>query len=120
MRFATDPLSAALCSNPNSFCMLFCKILKDKPQGFNNELGLFQDRIYIERMENILNLYERPYRRKDPVICFDKKLHHLVSDVRSPLAMKEGFIKKRDYEYKRKGSCNVFCVIEPRAGHHLI
>ena len=28
-----------------NFCMLFCKILKDKPQGFNNELGLFQDRL---------------------------------------------------------------------------
>ena len=38
----------------------------------------------------------------------------LVSDVRSPLAMKRGYIKKRDYEYKRKGSCNVFCVIEPK------
>ena len=74
---------------------------------------------YIERMEDILNLYERPYRRKEPVICFDEKMHHLVSDVRSPLPMKRGFIKRRDYEYKRKGSCNIFCVIEPKAGRHL-
>ena len=74
---------------------------------------------YIKRMEDILNLYECPYRRKEPVICFDEKMHHLVSDVRSPLPMKRGYIKKRDYEYKRKGSCNVFCVIEPKAGRHL-
>ena len=74
---------------------------------------------YKERMEEILDLYERPYNSKEPVICFDEKMHHLVSDVRFPLPMKRGFIKKRDYEYKRKGSCNVFCVVEPRAGRHL-
>lgn len=75
---------------------------------------------YKERMEEILDLYEQPYNNSEPVICFDEKLHHLVSDVRSPHPMKEGFIKKRDYEYKRKGSCNVFCAVEPRAGRHLI
>ena len=74
---------------------------------------------YKERMEDILDLYERGYNKKEPVVCFDEKLHHLVSDVRSPLPMRRGYIKKRDYEYKRRGSCNVFCVIEPRAGRHL-
>ena len=74
---------------------------------------------YKERMEDILNLYERSYSKKEPVICFDEKLHHLVEDVRTPLPMKEGVIKKRDCEYKRKGSCNVFCAVEPRAGRHL-
>ena len=74
---------------------------------------------YKERMEDVLDLYESSYRRKEPVICFDEKLHHFVLDVRSPLPMKRGFIKKRDYEYRRRGSCNVFCVIEPRAGRHL-
>ena len=74
---------------------------------------------YKERMEDILNLYERSYSKKEPVICFDEKLHHLVEDVRIPLPMKEGVIKKRDCEYKRKGSCNVFCAVEPRAGRHL-
>ena len=45
---------------------------------------------YKERMEVILDLYERPYKRSEPVICFDEKLHHLVSDVRFPLPMKRG------------------------------
>ena len=58
---------------------------------------------YKGRMENILDLYERPYNKEEPVVCFDEKLHHLVSEVRSPLPMKEGSIKRRDYEYKRKG-----------------
>ena len=75
---------------------------------------------YIKRMEDILDLYEQPHKNKEPVICFDEKLHHLVSDTRFSLPMKEGFIKKRDYEYKRKGSCNVFCAVEPKAGRHLI
>lgn len=74
---------------------------------------------YKERMEGILDLYEQPYNNSEPVICFDEKLHHLVSDVRMSLPMKEGFIKKRDYEYKRNGSCNVFCAVEPRSGRHL-
>ena len=74
---------------------------------------------YKGRMEDILNLYERSYKEEEPVICFDEKMHHLVEDVRTPLPMKEGIIKKRDYEYERKGSCNVFCVVEPRAGRHL-
>ena len=74
---------------------------------------------YIERMEDILDLYERSYEKEEPVICFDEKLHHLVKDARSPLPMREGFIKKRDYEYRREGSCNVFCVVETKAGRHL-
>ena len=74
---------------------------------------------YKERMEDILDLYERSYTKKEPVVCFDEKLHHLVKDARSPLPMREGFIKKRDYEYERKGSCNVFCTVEPKAGRHL-
>ena len=70
-------------------------------------------------MEDVLDLYECSYKRKEPVICFDEKMHHLVSEVRSSLPMKRGCIKKRDYEYKRRGSCNVFCIIEPRAGRRL-
>ena len=70
-------------------------------------------------MEDILDLYELPYNKSEPVICFDEKMHHLVEDVRISLPIKEGFIKKRDYEYKRKGSCNVFCAVEPKAGRHL-
>ena len=74
---------------------------------------------YIKRMEDILDLYELPYNTLEPVICFDEKMHHLVEDVRTPLPMKEGYIKRRDYEYERNGSCNVFCIVEPRAGRHL-
>ena len=46
----TDPLKVALWQNAClNFCMLFCKILKDKPQGFNNKLGLLQDQLqYID------------------------------------------------------------------------
>ena len=42
----TEQLKVALWQNAClNFCKLFCKLLKDKPQGFNNELGLFQDRL---------------------------------------------------------------------------
>ena len=49
---------------------------------------------YIKRMEDILNLYECPYRRKEPVICFDEKMHHLVSDVRSTASHEERIYKE--------------------------
>ena len=58
---------------------------------------------YKGRMEDVLDLYERFYDKSEPVICFDEKLHHLVSDVKSPLPMKRGSIKKRDYEIRGRG-----------------
>lgn len=71
---------------------------------------------FIERMNEILELYERPYNSKEPVICFDEKSKQLIADSRAPLPMKPGMPKRVDSEYIRNGTANVFMMVEPKAG----
>ena len=74
---------------------------------------------YISRMEALLNVYELPYNSEYPVVCVDEKPVQLLSDKKEAVLMKEGKIKKVDYEYKRNGSANVFCGVEPLAGEYF-
>lgn len=71
---------------------------------------------YVERMEDILDLYNKPYNSEEPVVCMDEKPVMCHEEVRTPVAAVPGRIARRDYEYRRKGSINVFCAIEPRKG----
>ena len=77
------------------------------------------DEEYIARMEEVLGLYEKPLCERAPVVCIDEKPVVLHADTRSPIAMKPGRAARRDYEYKRCGTANVFCGIEPKAGRHF-
>ena len=73
-----------------------------------------------EKMEDVLNLYEKPINLKEPVVCLDEKPVQLLEDARKPIAAdKPGAIFKRDYEYVRGGTANVFCAVEPKAGKHF-
>lgn len=75
---------------------------------------------YRKRMYRLLNLYNKPYNPAIPVVCFDEKSKQLLEDSRIPIPMKPGQVKKYDYEYRRKGTCNIFVAVEPKAGkHHL-
>ncbi|MBI4678550.1 MAG: IS630 family transposase [Elusimicrobia bacterium] len=71
-------------------------------------------------MENLLDLYERPLDPREPVVGLDEKPVQLLKECRGPIrADKPGKIMKRDSEYVRNGTANVFCVVEPKAGRHL-
>lgn len=75
---------------------------------------------YVKRMEDILDVYERPYDSKNPIVCLDEKPVPLISDARERIMPeKPGDILKKDYEYKRNGSVNVFCAVEPKAGNYI-
>jgi hypothetical protein len=75
---------------------------------------------YIERMEDILELYDRDYDEKEPVVCLDEKPVQLLEDLRVPnKSDKKDSIKKKDYQYKRKGTANVFCGVEPLYGRYF-
>ena len=74
---------------------------------------------YLRRMENLLDLYEKPLDPDEPVICLDEKPIQLLGESRSPLAMKPGKTLRRDAEYVRQGTANVFCAVEPKAGLHM-
>lgn len=74
---------------------------------------------YIERMEDVLAVYEEPLSVEEPVVCVDEKSVALREDVRDPIPMKPGSVAKPDYEYERCGTTNVFCGVEPKAGRHF-
>src|SRR5246127_1006236 len=75
---------------------------------------------YITRMEEVLATYERPYNPAEPVVCLDEKPVTLHADVRPASAAKPGREARRDNEYERRGTANVFSAVEPKAGRHFI
>jgi len=75
---------------------------------------------FVERMEDILDLYEKPYNPEEPVVCFDEKSKRLFEDTRPVSPTKPGKPRRRDYEYKRHGTRNIFCSVEPKGQHREI
>lgn len=74
---------------------------------------------YLEKMEDVLDAYKKPVNPKEPVICLDEKPVQLLKEVKPPSSAQPGMISKQDYEYIRKGTANVYCLIEPKAGKHF-
>ena len=70
-------------------------------------------------MENVLDVYKRPYSEKNPVVCMDESPKQLISETRKPKKMKDGSTLV-DYEYARKGVCNIFIANEPLAGKRMV
>ena len=75
---------------------------------------------FVERMEDLLDLYELPRDPAEPVVCFDERPVQLHDHKRSPSRAKPGRPSRYDYEYRRKGTANVFCAVEPLAGRHIL
>ena len=74
---------------------------------------------YITRMEDVLEVYEQPYDQQEPVVCVDEKPITLQADVRPTSPAAPGREARRDSEYERCGTANVFCAVEPKAGRHF-
>src|SRR5437588_11447083 len=70
-------------------------------------------------MEDVLETYEKPYDPAEPVVCLDEKPVTLHADVRPPSPAEPGREARRDNEYERRGTANVFCALEPKAGRHF-
>jgi hypothetical protein len=77
------------------------------------------DEDYLDNVEDVLELYERPYDATQPVICLDEKPITLHADVRPACAAVPGREARRDNEYERCGTANVFCAVEPKTGRHF-
>lgn len=70
-------------------------------------------------MERVLDIYERPYDPKRPVVCFDERPCQLLGEVMMPMPMKPGRPERQDYHYERHGTCVVLMALEPQKGHRL-
>ena len=75
---------------------------------------------YIAKMEDVLEVYERPYDQQQPVVCVDEKSITLHADVRPTSPATPGREVRQDNEYERCGTANVFCAVEAKAGRHFI
>ncbi len=67
-------------------------------------------------MEEVLDVYTRPYDSDYPVVCLDETSKQLIKETRLPLPIKPGHPQYYDYEYERNGVCNLFMLSEPLAG----
>ncbi len=67
-------------------------------------------------MEDVLDVYQRPYDPKRPQVCMDETSKQLLAEVRPPIQAKPGQPERYDYEYAREGVANLFMFVEPLAG----
>jgi len=67
-------------------------------------------------MEDVLEVYRRPYDPRRPVVCFDETSRQLLGHTRPPVAPAPGRVGRQDYEYQREGTANIFLSFEPLAG----
>ena len=75
---------------------------------------------YIACMEDVLATYERPFDPQEPVVCLDERPIQMLKNINSTSRMVQpNKPRKKDYEYKRKGTANAFCAIEPKRGKHF-
>jgi DDE superfamily endonuclease len=74
------------------------------------------DAEFVARMEDLLELYQSPDDPLCPVVCMDELCKQLIAETRAPLPVHAGAPACYDYEYERKGVCNLFVFLEPRRG----
>ena len=73
-----------------------------------------QNAEFVAKMEDVLEVYSRPYNEKRPVVCMDEKPFQLLDEKLEPIDMSENNHNvKYDSEYVRKGSCSIFMFTEP-------
>jgi hypothetical protein len=71
-------------------------------------------------MEDVLDVYARPYDPKRPLVCMDETNKQLLDDTREPLPMTPGQPERIDHEYERQGVANLFMFFEPLAGQRTV
>ena len=71
---------------------------------------------FAARMEDVLEVYHRPYDEQRPLVCLDEVPVQLVGEARVPLPPRPGRAERYDYEYVRNGTANLFLAFEPLLG----
>jgi hypothetical protein len=67
-------------------------------------------------MEDILEVYRRPYDPRRPVVCLDEQPTQLIGETRRAIPVQPGQPARYDYEYERLGSATNFMLTEPLGG----
>ena len=71
-------------------------------------------------MEDVLDVYQRPYDARRPVVCLDEISKELRETPRGSLPIQPDQPERQDYEYARNGVCNLFMAVEPLQGRRKV
>ena len=74
---------------------------------------------FVCQMEQVLDVYARPYDPARPVVCLDEARRQLISEKRRPFIDRKG-VRHVDYEYKREGVATLYMVCEPLGGYREV
>jgi hypothetical protein len=75
---------------------------------------------FVWHMEDVLDVYVRPYDPRRPQVCLDETSRQLLAEVRPPLPPAPGQPARHDPEYAREGVVNLFLVCEPLRGWRTV
>jgi transposase len=75
-----------------------------------------QDAEFVAAMEDVLEVYHRPYDPDRPVVCLDEASRQLIGETRGPIPAAPGQPAREDYEYVRNGTANLFMISQPLSG----
>jgi len=75
---------------------------------------------FVAAMEDVLEVYQRPYNSQRPVVCLDEQSKQLVKETRPIIPAKPGRNQRLDYEYERNGTANLFMRFEPLGGRRRV
>jgi hypothetical protein len=78
------------------------------------------DPAFVCAMEDVLEVYQRPFDAACPQVCLDEAAKQILSEVRAPLPMAPGQVARVDNEYQREGTCALFMLSEPLAGKRQV
>ncbi|NTW89209.1 MAG: IS630 family transposase [Desulfobulbaceae bacterium] len=79
-----------------------------------------EDAAFVCNMEDVLEVYTRPYDPKRPLICMDEMPKQLLADTRAPTLVQAGQPAREDYEYQRNGVTDLFMLFEPLQGKRYV
>ena len=71
---------------------------------------------FVAAMEDVLEVYTRPYDLARPLVCFDETSKQLTRETRIPIPMRPGQSARSDYEYERNGVASLFMLFAPLVG----
>ena len=75
---------------------------------------------FVAAMEDVLEVYHRPYDEKRPLVCLDEASRQLIGEVKQPIPAQPGQPERFDCEYVRNGTANLFMIFEPLLGWRAV
>lgn len=79
-----------------------------------------QNSQFVAQMEQVLDVYKRPYDKDFPLVCMDESPKQMIKETKTAIPMKPGSDAKVDFEYERCGVANIFIASEPLKGTRYV